>query len=96
MFVVIISFPPIKSGKEAEFLEWFARSNQAYSEFRGFMSRRLLKPLEEGTYAAIVEFETRAAFQDMHSSPVHDLAGAQVAPLFDGKPTPTFYEVISG
>lgn len=96
MFVVIISFPPIKAGKEAEFLHWFASSNQAFSEFVGFLSRRLLKPLEGGTYAAIVEFETQAEFQDMHSSPVHDLAGAQVVPLFDGKPTPTFYEVISG
>ena len=52
------------------------------------MSRWLLKPLEGGTYAAIVEFETQAEFQDMHSSPVHDLAGAQVVPLFDGKPPP--------
>lgn len=96
MFVVIISFPPIKVGKEAEFLHWFASSNQAFSEFEGFLSRKLLKPLEGGTYAAIVEFETQAEFQDMHSSPVHDLAGTQVVPLFDGKPTPTFYEVISG
>ena len=96
MFVVIISFPPIKAGKEAEFLHWFDSSNQTFSKFDGFLSRRLLKPLEEGTYAAVVEFKTRAAFQDMHSSPVHDLAGAEVMPLFDGKPTPTFYEVISG
>jgi heme-degrading monooxygenase HmoA len=96
MFVVIILFPPIKVGKEAEFLQWFASSNQTFSGFKGFLSRRLLKPLEGGTYAAIVEFETQAEFQDMHSSPVHDLAGAQVVPLFDGKPTPTFYEVISG
>ena len=96
MFVVIISFPPIKAGKEAEFLHWFASSNQTFSKFDGFLSRRLLKPLEKGTYAAVVEFETRAAFQDMHSSPVHALAGAEVMPLFDGKPTPTFYEVISG
>lgn len=95
MFVVIISFPPIKVGKEAEFLLWFASSNQIFSEFDGFLSRRLLKPLAGGTYAAIVEFETQVEFQDMHSSPVHDLAGAQMVPLFDGKPTPTFYEVIS-
>jgi hypothetical protein len=60
------------------------------------MSRWLLKPLAGGNYAAIVEFETQSEFRDMHSSPVHDLAGAQVVPLFDGKPTPTFYEVISG
>jgi len=28
MFVVLISFPPIKEGKDAEFREWFAWSNE--------------------------------------------------------------------
>ena len=96
MFVVVISFPPIKAGKEAEFLQWFDSANQTFSGFSGFIRRRLLKPVEGGTYAAIVEFETQASFQAMHSSPIHDMVGEQVMSLFDGKPTPTFYEVISG
>lgn len=96
MFVVVVSFPPIKTGKEAEFLDWFASSNRTFSGFSGFLRRRLLKPLEGGTYAAIVEFETQAAFLAMHGSPAHDWAGEQVMPLFEGKPTPVFYEVISG
>jgi hypothetical protein len=58
MFIVIVSFPPIQVGKEADFLEWFASSNHAFSGFSGFVRRRLLKPVEGGTYAAIVEFET--------------------------------------
>ena len=81
MFIVIISFPPIRDGKDVDFQKWFASSN-------------LLKPLEGGNYAAIVEFENQAAFQAMHSSSLHDKAGEQVRPLFDGKPTPKFYEVI--
>jgi len=96
MFVVIISFPPIKAGKDAAFKEWFASSNEPFSTFKGFIGRRLLKPMEEGNYAAIVEFENREAFVAMHSSPAHDMAGEQVMPLFDGKPTPRFYEVIIG
>ena len=96
MFVALISFPPIKAGKDAEFREWFASSNRAFSTFRGFRSRKLLKPVEGGNYAAIVEFEDQAAFQAMHSSAIHEKAGQQVKPLFDGKPTPTFYEVIVG
>ena len=94
MFTVIITFPPIKDGKEAEFQEWFASSNRAFANFKGFISRKLLKPLEGGEYAAIVEFENKAAFQAMHSSPIHDEAGEQVRPLFDGKPTPKFYEAV--
>ncbi len=95
MFVVVISFPPIKAGKDAEFRKWFHASNRVFSSFNGFMSRKLLKPVEGGNYAAIVEFSDQVAFQAMHSSPAHEQAGAQVKPLFDGKPKPMFYEVIS-
>jgi heme-degrading monooxygenase HmoA len=95
MFVVIISFPPTKAGKDTEFQKWFASSSQVFSNFKGFVSRKLLKPLEGGNYTAIVEFEDQAAFQAMHSSSIHDKAGEQVKPLLDGKPTPKFYEVIS-
>ncbi|MGB9105821.1 MAG: antibiotic biosynthesis monooxygenase [Terriglobales bacterium] len=96
MFIVIISFPPIKNGKDAEFQQWFAWSNQAFSNFEGFISRKLLKPLEGGNYAALVEFESRVAFQAMHSSSIHDEAGERVRPLFNGEPTPKFYEVVQG
>lgn len=96
MLVVIISFPPIKEGKDVEFQQWFAWSNQAFSNFEGFISRKLLKPLEGGNYTALVEFESQAAFQAMHSSSIHDEAGERVRPLFDGKPAPKFYEVLQG
>jgi heme-degrading monooxygenase HmoA len=94
MFIVIISFPPIKEGKDADFQKWFASSNQTFANFPGFLSRKLLKPLEGGTYAAIVEFENQTAFQVMHSSALHEKASEQVRPMLDGKPTPTFYEVV--
>jgi heme-degrading monooxygenase HmoA len=83
MFVVVIAFPPIKEGKDAEFREWFASSNELFATFKGFIRRRLLKPLEGGNYAAIVEFENKEAFNAMHSSPEHDKAGECVKPLFD-------------
>ena len=96
MFIAVISFPPIKDGRDAEFQEWFVSSNQTFRNFSGFISRKLLKPLKGGNYAAIVEFENQAAFQAMHGSPAHDKAGEQVMPLFDGNPTPQFYEVVIG
>jgi len=96
MFVVVISFPPIKAGKDAEFNEWFALTNEQFSTFKGFIRRRLLKPLGEGNYSAIVEFESQEDFNAMHSSPAHDIAGEHVIPLFDGSPTPHFYQVAIG
>ncbi len=95
MFVVIVSFPPIEAGKEPEFEQWFARTNQEFSGFQGFVRRRLLKPLEGGNYAAIVEFDDRDTFLAMHGSPIHAKAREQVMPLFDGKPTPHFYTVVA-
>lgn len=96
MFVVLISFPPIKAGKDKEFRDWFAWSNEVFSQHPGFIRRRLLKPVGEGNYAAIVEFENRDAFDTMHSGADHESAGERVKPLFDGNPTPQFYEVLVG
>lgn len=96
MFVVLISFPPIKQGKETEFQEWFAGTNEIFSRHPGFIRRRLLRPTEKGDYAAIVEFESQEAFLKMHSSKEHDQAGELVWPLFEGNPVPRFYEVLVG
>ena len=34
MFVVLISFPPIKAGKDAEFSEWFASQTKSSPTIR--------------------------------------------------------------
>lgn len=94
MYIVIISFPPVKEGMDAEFQKWFASSNQAFAGFEGFISRKLLRPMEGGNYAAIVEFENQAGFQAMHSSAIHASEGEKMQPMFNGKPTPKFYEVV--
>ncbi|MGO9136182.1 MAG: antibiotic biosynthesis monooxygenase family protein [Syntrophales bacterium] len=96
MFVAIINFPPIKAGKDAEFQEWFSWSNKKFAKHKGFINRWLLKPLEGGSYAAVVEYESYETFMTMHTSPDHDEAGKRVGPLLDGHPTPQFYEVIVG
>ena len=70
-FVNLVNFPPIRPGKEAEFLEWFRWSNELYSKHKGFISRTLLKPTEGNpNYAAIVEHESEETFMAMHLSKV--------------------------
>jgi heme-degrading monooxygenase HmoA len=96
MFIVIINFPPIKEGKDAEFREWFAWSNEVFAKQEGLIKRRLLKPLKEGNYAAVVEHESYESFMALHSSAIHEEAGNRVKKLFEGLPTPHFYEVILG
>lgn len=96
MFVNIIQFPPIKAGKDDEFREWFAWSNQEYAKHNGFISRRLLKPRDGGLYTAIVEHESYETFMAMHTSPTQAEAARRVKPLLDGEPTPEFYESVIG
>jgi heme-degrading monooxygenase HmoA len=96
MFIVIINFPPIKEGKDAEFREWFAATSKEFANYEGLIGRRLLKPVKGGNYAAIVEHESQETFMVMNNSSAHAEAGKRVGPLFDGSPTPQSYEVIIG
>jgi heme-degrading monooxygenase HmoA len=68
MFVNIIQFPLIKEGNDREFREWFEWSNEVYSHFEGFISRRLLESKKEGGYAGLVEHEYEETFMAMHLS----------------------------
>jgi hypothetical protein len=52
--------------------------------------------MKGGNYAAIVEHESQETFLAMHNSPAHDEASKLLGPLFDGKPSPQFFEVIIG
>jgi len=68
VFINIVQFPPVKQGKNQEFRAWFACSSAEYAKHEGFIRRRLLKPREGGTYAAIVEHESHETFMAMHTS----------------------------
>jgi heme-degrading monooxygenase HmoA len=96
MFVNIIHFPPIVEGKDADFREWFAWSNEQYAPFPGFISRKLLKPRKQGGYAEVIEHESYDTFMAMHASDVQREASERVKPLFDGSPSREFFEVVVG
>ncbi len=96
MFVNIVHFPPLKPGMDEEFRQWFAKSNEEFAKHPGFIRRVLLKPRKGGNYAAIVEHESFATFEAMHTSPTQAEASRRVQPLFDGEPKPEFYEVVMG
>ena len=90
MFVNIVHFPSVKEGKDAEFREWFAWSNEVFAKHTGFLSRKLLKPRKGGNYVAVVEHESYDTFMAMHTSPTQAAARKRVDPLFEGNPAPEF------
>jgi heme-degrading monooxygenase HmoA len=96
VFVIIVRFPPVKPGKDAEFREWFAWSNVEYAKHKGFISRRLLSARDGGGYAAVVEHESYETFMAMHTSSAQSEAHRRVQPLMDGDPSPCFYDVVVG
>lgn len=79
---------------EMKFLEWFAWSNREFSKQQGFISRRLLKPLTNTNFTAILELENMEALAFLQSSATHNEAAKRVEPLLDGSPTPQLYEVV--
>ena len=94
MFVNIVRFPKIRKGKDQEFRDWFTWSNEQYSEHRGFIRRRLLRPSEGGEYLGLVEHESRETFMAMHTSPTQAQAHERVEPFFEGGPSPEFFETV--
>jgi antibiotic biosynthesis monooxygenase (ABM) superfamily enzyme len=90
-FVNLVNFPPIRSGEEAEFLEWFRWTNEVYARHKGFISRTFLKPTEGPSgYAAIVEHESKDTSMAMHlGKDREEEAFKGVEPLFEGS-TPHF------
>ncbi len=95
MFINLIQFPPVKTGKDGEFRKWFEWSNTIYSKFDGFISRKLLKPSQgNGGYAALVEHKSEQTFMVMHTSAERQQVWAKVEPLITGAPTPQFYTVL--
>ncbi len=94
MFVNIVQFPAVASGKDGEFREWFAWSTGEFRKHKGFIARRLLKPRDGGNYVAIVEHESFETFRAMHESATQAEARQRVDQLLDGSPIPQFYEVV--
>ena len=96
MFVVIVHFPPVAAGREAEFEQWFGRSNALLSQCEGFRARRLLRD-EDGHYTGLVEHESRETFAAMHESPQHSEANALLdGEILEGPQSPRFYDVVVG
>ncbi len=94
-FVNLINFPPVKPGKDAEFIEWFENSSKVFSRHPGFISRTLLKSTEgTGRYAAIVEHDSKGTFMAMHLGEDREQLFQKVVPLLDGAAKPHFYEVL--
>ncbi len=93
MFINFVEFPPIKEGKEQEFKDWFKESNEIFSKFDGFISRRLLVS-SHGSYAGLVEHESKETFMKMHSSKEQGELHAKAATMMSGEPKAGFYEVV--
>jgi heme-degrading monooxygenase HmoA len=81
----------LKKEKDSEFRDWFVWTNQKYAKHNGFISRKLLNPTRNGTYAIIVEHESLESFLAMYNSSTQVEAYERLEPLFNGGLIPNFY-----
>ncbi len=93
MFINFVEFPPIKESKEQAFKDWFKKSNAIFSTFDGFISRRLLVSAQ-GSYAGLVEHQSKETFLKMHNSKEQAAWAVQAATMFDGAPKASLFEVV--
>ncbi len=94
MFINIVNFPPIVEGQDEAFRTWFAWSTEEYKSHKGFISRKLLKPMENGNYVGVVEHESYDTFMAMHTSSTQAEARKRVDKLMQGDPTPHFFATV--
>ncbi len=95
MFMNIIYFPPVAEDQDEAFRTWFNWSTEQYRSHPGFISRKLLKPIENGNYVAVVEHESYDTFMAMHTSDTQAEARKRVDKLLQGNPTPNFFTIVA-
>ena len=93
MFVNIIHFPPVVKGQDEAFRAWFVWSTEQYQSHQGFISRKLLMPIENGNYVGVVEHESYDTFMAMHTSSTQAEARKRVDKLLQGNPKPHFFTI---
>lgn len=94
-FVILVSFPPVREEKDVEFRQWFWRSGACCANLPGVHRRRLLWPLEGGTYTAVMEYDGQGDLPDAQAGGAPCQAQEWTCPLLEEDPQPRFFERLS-
>lgn len=94
MFIALVRFPDLPTDRDTDFQEWFTWSNQQLADVKGLHSRRLLSA-DDGGYSVMVEHDSVATFQAMHSTPIVAEIQERLRQIVPEPPRATQYEVVS-
>ena len=67
MHIAIARFPAVPAGRDKDFRDWFAWSNDQLRGMAGLRGRRLLRA-SDGLYTALVEHDSAGAFAAMRQA----------------------------
>lgn len=95
MIIGIVQFPPIKPGKEKDFLDWFSWSNSQFRQQKGFISRRLIKNIGDASYVALLEFAGQEDLKRVSAQPFHAESAQRLTEILAAMPHPVLYEDIT-
>jgi heme-degrading monooxygenase HmoA len=85
MSVVSVLRLPVLPGSEDAFARAFAELEvfRHSQESGGFLGGRLLRPMSDGPFLVIAEWESGQAYQGWLDNPVREELGAQIEPLLE-------------
>jgi len=82
----------VPSGREQDFLDWFARSNDQLGLQTDLKSRRLLRT-PDGSYTELVEHASHQAFATMRQAEAVSMIHAGLGSILSNNLQATTYEV---
>jgi len=93
MHIAIARFPAVPAGRDKDFRDWFASSNDQLRETAGLKGRRLLRAAD-GSYIALMEHESANSFAAMRTATAVSMIHSGLGRMLNDRQQAMGYEVV--
>ena len=93
MHIAIARFPAVPAEHDKDFRDWFAWSNDQLRGMVGLRGRRLLRA-PDGSYTALVEHDSAAAFAAMLTAEAVSMIHRGLGPILNDRGQAMSYDVL--
>jgi len=93
MHIAIARFPAVPAERDRDFRDWFAWSNDQLRGMGGLRGRRLLRA-PDGSYTALVEHDSAAAFAAMLKAEAVSMIHRGLGPILNDRGQAMRYDVL--
>ena len=93
MHIAIARFPAVPAGRDQDFRDWFASSNDQLREMAGLKGRRLLQAAD-GSYVALMEHESLNSFAATRTATAVSMIHSGLGQILNDRQQAMGYEVV--